>query len=64
MENFDTKSVRSCILDVISRGGAVHFVGILGAGMLPLARLLSKLISSTLSSAKNNRAVLLFYILK
>ena len=41
MENFDTKSVRSCILDVISRGGAVHFVGILGAGMLPLARLLA-----------------------
>ena len=41
MENFDTGSVRSCILNVIKGGGAVHFVGILGAGMLPLARLLA-----------------------
>ena len=43
MENFDTKFVTTCILNVISKKGAhVHFVGVLGAGMLPLARLLVK----------------------
>ncbi len=42
MENFDTKSVKTCILNVISQKDArVHFVGVLGAGMLPLARLLA-----------------------
>ncbi len=42
MENFGINSDLSCILNVISRKAArVHFVGILGAGMLPLARLLA-----------------------
>ncbi len=43
MEKFDTNSVTSCILSVISsKNSRVHFVGILGAGMLPLARLLAR----------------------
>ena len=44
MENFVTDTVKSCILKIINTPAArVHFVGILGAGMLPLARLLRHL---------------------
>lgn len=44
MENFDTNTVTSCILNVIfGESPRVHFVGVLGAGMLPLAMLLSSL---------------------
>ncbi|MBR3680451.1 MAG: UDP-N-acetylmuramate--L-alanine ligase [Clostridia bacterium] len=42
MGNYDTDFSASCILNAISEGGArIHFVGILGAGMLPLARLMA-----------------------
>ena len=41
MEKFVTDDVKSCILKMLYTSSArVHFVGMLGAGMLPLARLL------------------------
>ena len=43
MENFVTETVKSCILKIIYTPAArVHFVGILGTGMMPLARLLRR----------------------
>ena len=43
MENLVTENVMSCILNLLDTSAAhVHFVGMLGAGMLPLARLLHR----------------------